>query len=145
RVRVVEMLEAIVKAQPGPDRRADLASGLERLARAYRAAGRTADAADAYGRAIYHRDQGLRATPGDPDPADAPVDAANNLGLTLEDLHKNADAEAAYRRGIEAGDRLTARHPTRVESRITLAGTYCNLGHLIRGQGKPADALPLYT
>src|SRR5262249_15409379 len=30
-------------------------------------------------------------------------------------------------------------------SRITLAGTYCNLGHLIRGQGKPADALPLYT
>src|SRR5262245_18928450 len=39
RVRVVEMLEAIVKAQPSPDRRADLASGLERLARAYRAAG----------------------------------------------------------------------------------------------------------
>jgi tetratricopeptide (TPR) repeat protein len=68
----------------------------------------------------------------------------NHLAVTLEAMGKRPQAEAEYRAAIEVWRQLAAEFPAIATHAIELGGTLCNLGSLLRDNGKPGDVLPLF-
>jgi tetratricopeptide (TPR) repeat protein/tRNA A-37 threonylcarbamoyl transferase component Bud32 len=68
----------------------------------------------------------------------------NGLGLSLMGQQKADPAEKEYRSAIEAMKRLIDLSPDNVEHPTVLAASCCNLGILIRDNGRPKDSFELF-
>lgn len=142
--------EAVAAAGRFTRRWPRVAVGWNVLAASHQAAGRPAEAAEAYRRAV-------RLEPGNPD-------AHNNHGLVLWLLGRSGEAEAAYRRALEArpafpearfnlglvladlgrDDEAEACFQAVLEDRPGFADAANALGNLYRGRGRLADAEAAY-
>jgi serine/threonine-protein kinase len=101
--------------------------------------GRRADALDWFNRAsallepIYRREPGL---------INVKVFLLNtcvNKAVTLGDLRRDEEASKEFERAVALSE-----GPVRENMRVGQAGSYVNVGHVLRDKGKPADALPWY-
>ena len=63
----------------------------------------------------------------------------------LDRCGKHAEAEAILNRAVTILDSLVKDHPEMMELRPASASIACNLGRLIRDQGKPAESLEWFT
>ncbi len=63
------------------------------------------------------------------------------LGLLLADLKKVDAAAAEYKAGIAIQEKLIAEQPKATNYQVEMAGSCCNLGELLRANGRPADSL----
>jgi len=127
-----------------PGARADLAGALGKVAGAYVALGRTAEAETALREATALEEARSKAAPDD-------ADAMRSLGVAYEregdldmSLARPADALRRYEASQQIGERLVAKWPDRPLLRRDLSVGLDKVGRALQALGRAVEALPRY-
>ncbi|PWT86618.1 MAG: hypothetical protein C5B56_12135, partial [Proteobacteria bacterium] len=69
----------------------------------------------------------------------------NGIGVVHRNLGEFAEAEASFREALAIQEKLAAERSDSFDLPLSMAGSCCNIGHALSGQGKLEPSLPWYA
>jgi serine/threonine protein kinase len=142
--KALELQEKLVAELPTPRHRGELTKTLPRLGLLLGQRKKYEQAEEAYQRALGLLQKLADELPGDPEYRRRMAETYNALVLLRKNQGRLAEAEAVQREALKLLEKLVADYQDVPTYQLELGNIQVNLGHCLREQRKPADALLWY-